>query len=133
MPDGLVCRDRFDEMLALEFTDAGYGKVHHLTVLAFYLQHSDELTDDGWSGMRDQLRAWFDESLTVSALRQRARYRNAPGPDKPKITGTPGKLRRFAWNSSIWDVDLSEAERYCASVEIWTRSVYDVARVAPPS
>jgi hypothetical protein len=43
-----LCQTRFDEFLALEFTDSGYGAVHHLTVTAYMLQHSSKLTREGW-------------------------------------------------------------------------------------
>ena len=42
-PDNL-CQTRFDEFLVLEFTDAGYGAVHHLTVATFMVQHSSKMT-----------------------------------------------------------------------------------------
>ncbi len=43
---GSACATRFDEYLVLEFTDAGFGAVHHLTVGTYMLQHSSQ-TDQG--------------------------------------------------------------------------------------
>ncbi len=42
-PDS-ACEARFHELLALEFEEAGYGAVHHLTVATYMLQHSSKLT-----------------------------------------------------------------------------------------
>jgi hypothetical protein len=47
-----ACATRFDECLVLEFSNAGYGAVHHLTVAAYMLQHSSKLTREGWLHMR---------------------------------------------------------------------------------
>jgi hypothetical protein len=38
-----LCKTRFDEFLVLEFTDAGYGAIHHLTVAAYTFQHSSQM------------------------------------------------------------------------------------------
>ena len=42
-----LCKTRYDKFLMLEFTDAGYGAVHHLTVAAYVLQHFSQLTRGG--------------------------------------------------------------------------------------
>ena len=55
------CRKRFDEFLVLEFTDAGYGAVHHLTVTAYMLQHSSRLTREVWSHERKLLSEFLVE------------------------------------------------------------------------
>ena len=56
-----LCQARFDEFLVLEFTDAGYGAVHHLTVAAFMVQHSSKMTPEGWRYERDLLREFLVE------------------------------------------------------------------------
>lgn len=43
-----LCKSRFDEFLALEFSDMGYGTVHNLTVAAYMIQHSSKLSLEGW-------------------------------------------------------------------------------------
>ena len=35
------CKEHFDEILAKEFSDYRYGKVHRLTVDTYSLQHPD--------------------------------------------------------------------------------------------
>ena len=57
-----LCQSRFDEFLVLEFTDPGYGAVHHLTVTAYMLQHSSKLTREGWLHERELLREFLVEN-----------------------------------------------------------------------
>src|SRR5512147_1373320 len=54
-----LCKERFDEFLVLEFTDAGYGAVHHLTVATYMLQHSSKLTKEGWLHERELLKEFL--------------------------------------------------------------------------
>ena len=68
-PD-LLCKTRFDEFLVLEFTDAGYGAVHHLTVTAYMLQHSSQLTREGWLHERELLREFLVENKPPSFIRK---------------------------------------------------------------
>ena len=59
-PDNL-CQTRFDEFLALEFSDMRYGAVHNLTVATFMLQHSSRMSKEGWLYERDLLREFIVE------------------------------------------------------------------------
>lgn len=43
------CRQMFEEILAKEFSDYRYGKIHRLTVDAYALQHPDEYMRSGKS------------------------------------------------------------------------------------
>ena len=42
------CETRYHECLVKEFSEPGYGAVHHLTVATYMLQHSSKLTKEGW-------------------------------------------------------------------------------------
>jgi hypothetical protein len=64
-----LCQTRFDEFLVLEFTDAGYGAVHHLTVAAYMLQHSSKLTREGWLHERELLREFLVEKKPPAFIR----------------------------------------------------------------
>ena len=68
-PDNL-CQTRFDEFLVLEFTDAGSGAVHHLTVAAFMVQHSSRMTREGWMYERDLLREFLIENKSPATIRR---------------------------------------------------------------
>jgi hypothetical protein len=65
-----LCKTRFDEFLVLEFTEADYGAVHHLTVTAYMLQHSSQLTREGWLHERELLREFLIENKPPSYIRK---------------------------------------------------------------
>ena len=46
--NSLTCQEMFDEFLALEFSDAAYGKVHLLTVTCFMTQHQRYSDQDSY-------------------------------------------------------------------------------------
>ncbi len=64
------CQTRFDKFLALEFTNASYGAVHHLTVATYMLQRSSKLTRAGWLYKREPLREFLIENKPPSYIRK---------------------------------------------------------------
>ena len=64
------CEARFNECLALEFSDATYGTVHHLTVAAYMVQHSSKLTREGWLHERNLLKEFLVESKPPAFIRK---------------------------------------------------------------
>jgi hypothetical protein len=68
-----LCKTRFDEFLALEFSDAGYGVVHHLTVAAFMVQHSSRLTRESRLHERELLREFLIENKPPSFIRKQSK------------------------------------------------------------
>ncbi len=123
-PDTL-CQVRFDEFLVLEFTDAGYGAVHHLTVAAYMLQHSSKLTREGWLHMRELLREFLVENKPPSFIRQQNRDVVDSGQRGFKITSRSGErvIAKSDWTRTICDVRTETAELYCAEIEAWARAV----------
>ena len=119
------CESRFDEFLVLEFTDAGYGAVHHLTVSAYMLQHSSKLTREGWLHERDLLRQFLLENKPPAFVRRQNRELVDSGKRKFKIKSRDGKpvINKTTWTKTILDVRKENAEIYCADVSAWARSV----------
>jgi len=68
-----LCNTRFDKFLVLEFTDVGYGAVHHLTVATYMLQYSSKLTREGWLHTRDLLKALLVDNKPPAFIRQQNR------------------------------------------------------------
>jgi len=126
---GPDCRSRFDEFLALEFTDAGYGAVHHLTVTAYMLQHSSQLTREGWLHERELLREFLVENKPPSFIRKQNRDLVDSGKRSFKIKSRDGQriLQKSTWTKTILDVRSEDAEIYCADVTAWARSVLEEA------
>jgi hypothetical protein len=122
-----TCQSIFDSFLVLEFTDPAYGAVHFLTVSCFMVQHG-RYSDEALSWIQATLKAYFEEKMTPSQLRQlqqraargvggevrtwkMARHRDAPPAPHP------------LWSMTIMDVaqQYHDAPSYCNLVRQWAR------------
>ena len=125
-PDRL-CQTRFDEFLVLEFTDAGYGAVHHLTVAAYMVQHSSKMTRAGWSYERDLLRQFLVENKSPATIRRQIK----DTVDSSKRTFTFKSkddvpvIDKTTWMKTILDVRTENADVYCEDIASWARSVLE--------
>ena len=127
-PDNL-CQARFDEFLILEFTDAGYGAVHHLTVAAYMIQHSSKLTREGWLFERNLLREFLIENKPPAYIRKQNKDLVDSGKRTFKIkskTGLP-VINKTTWTKTILDVRTENAQVYCEDINSWARSVLEDA------
>lgn len=131
-PDHL-CQSRFDEFLILEFSDAGYGAVHHLTVATFMVQHSSRMTREGWQYERDLLREFLIENKTPAMVRKQIKDTVDSGKRTFKFkskTGVP-VINKTTWSKTILDVRAENAEVYCEDITVWARSVLEEAEAIP--
>lgn len=128
-PDTL-CQTRFDEFLALEFTDMGYGAVHNLTVATYMLQHSSKLSLEGWLYERDLLRGFIIEKKSPSLIRQQVKDSVDSGKRTFKFKSKDGKpvINKSTWTKTILNVRAENAEVYYADVSAWARSVLEEAQ-----
>ena len=127
-PDNL-CQTRFDEFLILEFTDAGYGAVHHLTVATYMLQHSSKMTREGWLFERNLLREFLVDNKPPAYIRKQNKDVVDSGKRTFKIkskTGLP-VIDKATWTKTILDVRTESAEVYCEDITAWARSVLEEA------
>ena len=125
-PDQL-CQTRFDEFLILEFTDAGYGAVHHLTVATYMVQHSSKMTREGWLFERNLLREFLVEHKPPAYIRKQNKDVVDSGKRTFKIkskTGVP-VINKSTWTKTILDVRNENAEVYCEDINAWARSVLE--------
>lgn len=127
-PD-LQCKTRFDEFLALEFTDVGYGAVHHLTVATYMLQHSGQLTKEGWLHERELLREFLVDNKPPSFIRKQNKDLVDSSKRKFKIKSRDGQriIQKSTWTKTILDVRTENAEVYCEDVTAWARSALEDA------
>jgi hypothetical protein len=121
------CQARFDRLLSLEFTDPGYGAVHHLTVPAFMLQH-DRYSHAGWLAARELLRRFVEDGVRPQEMR-----REHPRHEGSTVRGPSfADFGRITWSRTIADVGAADAAAYRSDVEAWAASVLgytrDVAR-----
>src|SRR5512139_3276811 len=125
-PDNL-CKTRFDEFLALEFSDLRYGAVHNLTVATFMLQHSSRLSKEGWLYERELLREFIVEKKSPDLIRQQTSHQVDSGKRTFKFKSKDGKpvIDKSTWRKTILDVRAENAETYCADIDAWARSVLE--------
>jgi len=122
-----LCQTRFDEFLVLEFTNPGYGAVHHLTVATYMLQHSSKMTREGWLHERALLREFLIEKKPPSFIRKQNKDLVDSGKRTFKFKSKDGKpvIHKANWTKTILDVRTENAEVYCADVSAWARSVLE--------
>ncbi|MFZ5821229.1 MAG: DUF5946 family protein [Chloroflexota bacterium] len=122
-----LCKARFDECLALEFSDLRYGAVHNLTVCAYMLQHSSQLSREGWLYERDLLREFIVEGKSPSVIRQQVKDSVDSGKRTFKFKSKDGKpvIHKSTWTRTILDVRTENPKTYCADVTAWARSVLE--------
>ena len=125
-PDNL-CQTRFNEFLVLEFTDAGYGAVHHLTVATYMVQHSSKLTREGWLFERDLLREFLVENKPPAFIRKQNKDLVDSGKRKFKIKSRDGLpvINKTTWTKTILDVRVEDAEVYCEDINAWAKAVLE--------
>jgi hypothetical protein len=120
----LRCEAQFHKFLALEYSDAAYGAVHHLNVAAYMLQHSSKLTAEGWLVERDLLKRF----LVVGASPSEARRKIASDVDSGRraftIRSNDGRplFDRPAWSSTILNVRYDGPQNYCSDITDWARA-----------
>lgn len=124
-----ACKTRFDEFLVLEFTDAGYGSVHHLTVAAYMLQHSSKLTRAGWVSMRGLLKDFLVENKPPAFVRRQNKDLVDSGKRNFKIASKNDLpvISKTRWGRTILDVRADNAETYCADITAWAKSALEEA------
>jgi hypothetical protein len=122
-----ACESRFHECLAKEFEDPAYGAVHHLTVTAYMLQHSSQLTREGWLHERDLLREFLVENKPSAFIRNRNKDLVDSGKRAFKIKSKDGVpvISKTTWTKTIMDVRMENAEAYCEDVTAWARSALE--------
>ena len=122
-----LCKVRFDEFLALEFSDMGYGAVHNLTVATYMIQHSSKMSLEGWLYERDLLREFIVEKKSPSLIRQQVKDAVDSGKRTFKFKSKDGLpvINKSIWTKTILDVRTENTEVYCADVTAWARSVLD--------
>ena len=125
--EGNSCQSIFETLLALEFTDPGYGEVHMLTVACFMIQHG-RYSDAALAWIEQKLRDVV-EGVPAGYIRRQASKEAGSGSRAWKVTRQPGdrRLPRVAWSMTISDVaaNYQDAQSYCRLVKQWARVTLD--------
>lgn len=124
-----LCQTRFDEFLALEFSDLRYGSVHNLTVATFMLQHSSRMSREGWLYERELLREFLVENKSPDLIRQQNKESLDSGKRTFKFKSKNGKpvINKTTWKKTILDVRAEDPETYREDITAWARSALEEA------
>ncbi len=106
-----------------EFETLSYFAVHHLSVLAYLLQHN-EYSRRGWLEARRLLGDCLERNLTSHDVRREVRPlsggpRNWSLIRRPRLAG----VEALTWTRTVADIRLDTAEDYCDDVRAWADSV----------
>ena len=101
----ITCQDRFDEFLALEFSNPAYGKVHMLTMSCFMIQHQ-RYSDPALLWMQHTLRDVLENGVNPSEIRFQMSSEVDQGKRDWKIERQPHEreLPHIHWSITIADV-----------------------------
>jgi hypothetical protein len=125
LPADETCRDRFDRCLAKEFEQpASYGRVHHLTVACYMLQH-DLYSHAAWLEARQMVAQFIRQGRAPSDVRRQNRKRLASAQRRWSVTkgAKMAGLDGVVWTRTIADVRLDTPDLYCADVRLWAEGV----------
>lgn len=107
-----------------EMEQWAYGKVHHLSVPCYMLQHN-VYSRAGWLAVRELLFQFVYQGLSPDLARRRYRQKFARSQRTwsitkgEKLTG----VEEIKWRYIIADVRLDAPELYCADVQRWAESI----------
>ena len=116
------CRKIFEEIIAREFSDYWYGRIHRLTVDAYALQHPDEYMHSGKSfaahltGMSAALE--YEDTLTINRAVQKWLSKN------PNIS-KPTRIPKERGNLTVTYIrSTGDADEHTKRVREWAQDVW---------
>lgn len=123
--EDITCQDRFDEFLALEFSNPYYGQVHFFTVSCFMIQHQ-RYSDPALRLMQQALHDVLENGVNLSEIRVHMTSDVDQGKCDWKIERQPSepKLPHINWSITIAVVyqHKNDPVDYCTWVEKWARA-----------
>ena len=91
------------------------------------LQHSSQLTREGWLHERELIREFLVENKSPAFIRKQSKDMVDNGKRTFKIKSKDGKpvINKTVWTKTILDIRMENAEEYCMDVAIWARSTLE--------
>jgi hypothetical protein len=134
LPEGVTCRDHFDQMLYWEAENSANWAVHHLMVLCYHLQHPSLYSPEMLNGGMGLLADFVERGITTEQVRKRDRDKVDSGKRTWKIKGTPeshGVYKHpITWTMTAADVTGAGEPNYCDSVRAWSQSMLEALRLS---
>lgn len=108
------------------------GRLHHLMVLSYHLQHPSLYSPDGLTYSKGLLVDFLERGITPQQVRQRSRDVVNSKNRKWKIKGTPESHgaypRPVPWTMYAGDVVAGGMEHYLENIQKWAESIRDALR-----
>ncbi len=112
-------QEKFDQCLAIEFSNPAYFAVHHLLVLSYMIQ-TDAYSRESFPPAVRLLEDMID---SMSPGQFHARCRLFP---KPITNRGDHTIHRYPWRKDIMSVKTDSAQRYGEDVLAWAADILDV-------
>jgi hypothetical protein len=120
------CLKLFEEVIAREFSDYSYGKIHRLTVDAYSLQHAERYMRSGksFAAHLTGIYAALESEDAVTVNQKMRKWLDA----NPKIE-KPVELPRRSGKLTIAFVhNAADADEHCRRVREWAQEVWSAWR-----
>ncbi len=119
------CQAVFDQFLALEFSDLGYGQVHFLTVACYMIQHG-QYSDEALVWIKEQLRAYLEDNLPIEEIRRSSTEKVSSQHRDWKVTRSEEAppAEKVNWSMTIMDVarNYQDAPSYRGLIRQWAEA-----------
>ncbi|MCE9643052.1 MAG: DUF5946 family protein [Candidatus Andersenbacteria bacterium] len=135
LDDGKECRDYLHEMITWDFEDFnGVGKIHHLTVLAYNLQHPSLYSRKGLENAKVSLQEFVRNPSSFREHDELHKESLASDVRDWKITGTAEDRGAYPvkpdWTILASDVVRGGLGAYVDNVKKWSESVLSALEVS---
>lgn len=124
---GKTCQDDFHELLFWENQYPQIGKVHHLLVLCYHLQHPSLYSPEGLEYSLQLLVDFVENRLTTTAALQRGREQVRSDRRDWKITASPGSQGAYAhpidWKVRAADITAAGPQEAIPNIQAWAMSI----------
>ena len=129
------CREYLNEMVKWDFEDfTGVGRVHHLTVLSYNLQHPSVYSPKGLEDAKGSLKEFLANPESFKEHDARNRRTLSSDARDWKITGTLEDHAKYSmmpqWTITASDVVKGGLPNYVENVKKWAESVRESLAVS---
>jgi hypothetical protein len=129
------CQDYFNQMLAWDFEDfKGAGRLHHLTVLCYYLQHPSHYSPEGLKEAVTILKKAIENTLSDKKLYQEESEVFSSSKRTWNVTGTSKNYGKYSsvikWTITVSEVVKDGVIKYPEHVQQWANAIYSDLKTA---
>jgi hypothetical protein len=132
--DDKSCQDYFHQMLYWETENPGYGEVHHLMVLCYYLQHPSLYSQEGLEKAKQLLFDFVEVGIGPQDARRRGQAQVNSQNRKWKIRATVNSKGVYKtavpWSITAKDVVDRGMNNYCESVRNWADTTFRTLKMS---